>query len=85
MITFPMSRGKTISPVAELTIRMLVMDPKKKKDNVDVVVSCSAGGGKFFLKEFHLSCLANRFYVFGRLISNRSQMTSKFDEKKKKW
>ena len=82
MITFPMSKGNTISPVAELTIRMLVMDPKKK-DNVSVVVSCSAGGGKFFLKEFHLSCLANRFYVFGRLVSNRSQMTSKFDEKKK--
>ena len=50
MITFPMSRGNTISPVAELTIRMLVMDPKKKKDNVDVVFSCSAGGGKFFFK-----------------------------------
>ena len=30
MITFPMSKGNTISPVAELTIRMLVMDPKKK-------------------------------------------------------
>ena len=36
-----------------------------------------------FLKEFHFSCLANRFYVFGLLVSNRSQMTSKFDEKKK--
>lgn len=84
MITFPMSKGNTISPVAELTIRMLVMDPKKKtEDNVGVVVSCSAGGGKFFLKEFHLSCLANRFYVFGRLVSNTLQMTSNFDRKKK--
>lgn len=31
-ITFPTRRGKTISPVAELTIRILVIEPKNKTD-----------------------------------------------------
>ena len=83
MITFPMSRGKTISPVAELTIRMLVMDPKKKKITWMLFSAVAPEEGSFFLKEFHLSCLANRFYVFGRLVSNTLQMTSNIDRKKK--
>ena len=49
MITFPTSKGNTISPVAELTIRMLVMDPKKKKKITWMLLSAVAPEeGSFF-------------------------------------
>lgn len=35
-ITFPTSSGNTISPVAELTIRILVMEPKIQRNKISI-------------------------------------------------